>query len=383
MLEALKESFSGIGLTSPNPSVGCVLVDREGKEISRGHTQPFPGIHAERSAFSKITDPARLDGATAYVTLEPCSHFGNQPPCADLIVNSKIHRVVIARHDPNPIINGKGIQKLLHSGKLVETGLFSSEATAWNLGFFAYQTLKRPVLFLKWAQTLDGQLADDLGNSKWITGPAARAYTHWLRQKYDCILVGANTVLKDFPRLDVRDCAPPRQCQPLPIIFDPKGILLQLGSDDQEKLLKTTFHPDRPFVFVSLSDTLKSNSESWLHQQTQASLIALKGDDVITELVQSFQDKMIENLLGHRLQTVFVEGGPRLLTGLIEAGFGDVFHIFTAPILMGGKSNRIQIARKLNDALQLRLISTAQLGNDVLTEMLRSEIVNPVGIQRA
>ena len=226
MLEAFTESLNGVGLTNPNPAVGCVIVDQFGKEVSRGCTEAYPGRHAEAVAFQKVADLKRLENASLYVTLEPCSHQGKQPPCVNFLLNSKIKHIFIARKDSNPLVNGKGIRKLQRAGKEVHIGLFGAEVTAWNFPFFAEQALKRPVIILKWAQTLDGQLADDTDQSQWISGPQARAYTHWLRQKYDVVLVGAKTFLRDTPRLTVRDCALPHHRSPLPIVFDPKGLCL-------------------------------------------------------------------------------------------------------------------------------------------------------------
>jgi len=424
MLEALKVSLSSVGISNPNPAVGCVLVDAQGNEISRGATEAYLGAHAERDALSKISDPKRLEGATAYVTLEPCSHHGNQPPCVDLFTSSKIRRVVIARADPNPLVSGEGIRKLLASGKEVSIGLHHAEATAWNFPFFAYQTVKRPIFALKWAQTLDGQLADDQGNSKWITGPVARSYTHWLRQRYDALLVGAGTVLADFPKLTVRDCGLPHQAQPLPIIFDPKGKLLEISQEQQDRLLRTTFAEGRKFVYVTsavetssysrlsaltdassctsqnsgatrgkankLSDRLSERiSASWLKNLPQGHLLLLplpkstlepRGTGthldvyLIQQLAVLLQGPELTQALGRPLQSIMIEGGPKTLSLFLQAGYADLLHVFLAPMLSGGDRNRIRLMDLFACSKRFELISNFRLGPDIVMEMVSAEL---------
>jgi len=377
MLEAFQESMKGIGITNPNPAVGCVIIDSNGQEISRGHTQAYRGLHAERSALNKldtITASDQLNGATAYVTLEPCSHFGNQPPCVDLFLNSKIRRIVISCPDPNPIINGEGIRKLQAAGKEVSIGLFSPEVSAWNLPFFASQKLKRPFIALKWAQTLDGQLADDSNTSQWISGPVSRSYTHWLRQKYDAILVGARTALADLPSLDVRDCNPPHQSQPLPILFDPKGQCLEADTALQARLSERTFHTDRPLVYVTTNAAAQRRlKDNWIFKReniTPITLHSLKSEEWVPELLSLLKSSEIEKLLTHPLQSVFVEGGPATLSIFLKSNQVDFIHAFVAPALSGGLRNRIHLNKLLREKLEFTPVATSQLGNDVLMELM-------------
>jgi diaminohydroxyphosphoribosylaminopyrimidine deaminase/5-amino-6-(5-phosphoribosylamino)uracil reductase len=385
MLEALRESLQGIGITNPNPAVGCIIVDSAGNEISRGATRTYGREHAERVAFQKAQEclpeglPERLKTATIYVTLEPCSHQGHQPPCVDLLTSSPIQRVVIARLDPNPLVAGQGVKKLLAAGKEVEVGLFADEASAWNFTFFAQQVLKRPTIVLKWAQTLDGQLADDASHSQWITGAEARAYTHWLRQRYDAILVGAATVLADLPRLDVRDCPPPHQHNPLPIILDPRGICLGVSRSVQRELGTRTFGPpERRVIYITTRTALRKNPASWLTKMKNVIVLQIPGKQPINEVTQLFAGPEIADVLGHPLQSVLVEGGPRTLTSFIEANAADLLHVFIAPILTGGHKHRIQTERLLKKAQKFSLISTTQLGNDVVLEMVSPEAAEKV-----
>ncbi len=374
MTEAWLESMKNHGLTRPNPAVGCVLVNAAGKEISRGLTQPFPGLHAEKVAMDRVIDPTSLIGATAYVTLEPCSHIGRNPPCADLLAKSPIQRIVIARTDPNSLVQGQGIEKLRASGKQVVLGALSHEISAWNLGFFVQHTLKRPLIALKWAQTLDGQLADDTMKSHWISGPISRAYTHWLRQNYDLILVGAQTVLNDFPRLDVRDCNLPHQGEPLPILFDPKGLLLKASREIQTLLKNRTLLPHRKHVIVTTQTNLKANSKSWVHDLENVILLGQPGQKLIEELMQIIQGPEVTKALGRDVQSIMIEGGSKTLSHWISAGYGDIFHTFIAPVLTGGDKNRVTARKLLSQASRLHTLASAQLESDILIEMISQEI---------
>lgn len=370
MKEALKEAVLATGISNPNPAVGCILVDRNGKEISRGHTQAYRGFHAERSAFERVQDLNRLDGATAYVTLEPCSHSGHQPPCVDLLTRSKIKKVVIAAQDPFPQVNGNGISKLKQAGKEVLVGLFHHEAVAWNYSFFAAQSLKRPVFVLKWAQTLDGQLADDQNNSKWITGHAARSYTHWLRQRYDAILVGARTVLADYPKLSARDCPPPHQHQPLPIIVDPNGLCFGVNRKIQSLLSEATFHPSRPFVLITTPKQMKQNKNSWIFKKTHGIFLQNSERGFFSNLPKLVSSQPVIESLGRPLQSVFIEGGAKTLTTLLHLGLADLLHVFVAPTITGGEKNRTQLMLPLKKAQTYCSVASFQLDQDVVIEMI-------------
>lgn len=318
MFVSLLESMQGVGTTNPNPAVGCILV-KEGKEIGRGHTEEFRKRHAERVAFDTLKNRDILKGATAYVTLEPCSHQGNQPPCLDLFLGSGIARVVISTTDPNPKVNGQAIQKLKKSGIRVDVGVLRNELIAWHSPFLAYHLLKRPIWIGKWAETQDGILADDAGKSQWITGPAARAYGHWLRQKYDAILVGAGTVLHDHPQLTARECRVPLYRQPLRLIFDPKGMLTEIS----ENLQRTTFSPDAKTVLFYKGGASPKNLMRSTH------LIPLCSDNPIEE-VKNWLVKEGETIFGKPIQSVFVEGGTKLLNSLLRGPGFDLIHRFTA-----------------------------------------------------
>lgn len=224
MAEALRVAMKAIGWSAPNPSVGCVIM-RDEKVLVSGFTQAYRLQHAERMALD-LADEKGIDvtGATLFVTLEPCAHHGNQPPCLDRILGSPIARVVIGLQDPDARVSGRSISMLRNAGKEVSVGVLGKECEAWHRPFL--KTRKKKLYWAaKWAQTPEGRLADGKGKSKWITGPVLRSYTHWLRQKYDAVLVGAGTYLADSPSLTVRDCAGPHRRNPQRIVWDPRRRL--------------------------------------------------------------------------------------------------------------------------------------------------------------
>ena len=224
MQRALSIAALGAGRTGDNPSVGCVIM-RDGKILVSGFTQAYRLQHAERMAFD-LADQKNIDlsGATLFVTLEPCAHQGHQPPCLDRVLSSPVARVVIGLQDPDPRVSGRSISILRNAGKEVSVGVLQKECEAWHRPFL--KTRQKKVYWAaKWAQTPEGRLADGSGNSKWITGPVLRSYTHWLRQKYDAVLVGAGTFLADSPSLTVRDCAQPHRRNPRRIVWDPRRRL--------------------------------------------------------------------------------------------------------------------------------------------------------------
>jgi diaminohydroxyphosphoribosylaminopyrimidine deaminase/5-amino-6-(5-phosphoribosylamino)uracil reductase len=308
MEQALLISMNSAGLSPPNPSVGCVLVKNK-TVISDGFTQATGREHAERMAFQKLAKDTDLSDVTAYVTLEPCSHFGSQPPCADLFLGTNIKRLVVGCQDPDVRVNGAGLQKLRAYGIEIKIGVLEEEIKAFLFPFFFDRIQKRPAWIGKWARTPNGFLADASGNSKWISNEKSRAYTHWLRQKYDVILVGAETYLKDQPKLNVRTSAPPHQRDPIPVLFDPKGKLL---------------HFDIP-----------SHFQHWVGEAHLPKEKASRHDFVIpnwkteNELFLNFKKALNQYSFPKPLQSVMVEGGPTLLNKLLALDAFDAIHQFT------------------------------------------------------
>ena len=327
---ALLEAMNGIGWASPNPSVGCVIVKNE-QIIARGFTQNYGGKHAERMAFESLQaqfDLQQISGLHVYVTLEPCSHFGRQPPCVELLLHPSVKKVFIGCGDPNPLVSGTGIQRLKDYGKEVVVGVLKNEVEAWHYPFLFSQKFKKPLWVAKWAENQDGLLADELGNSKWITNQSSRAYTHWLRQKYDAILVGAGTWIKDQPHLNVRDCAQPHRRNPVILIHDPKKQL-------------TALPPSKS--------------------------IHVFNQEAISDLISAVEAKD----LGFELQSVFCEGGARTLNELFSAGRIDLVHRFIGQKDLGTSKHRIiEFSEGLSVPLWSHIVS-ANFGNDLLQEWVK------------
>ena len=198
---AIELAKKGIGNVNPNPLVGAVIV-KDGKIIGQGYHERYGEGHAEVNAFKSLDDDPT--GATMYVTLEPCFHYGKTPPCADRIIENKISKVIIGMVDPNPLVSGKGIEKLKNAGIEVEVGILEEECRKINEVFIKYITTKKPFVVMKTAMSLDGKIATKTGESKWITSEKSRLQVHILRNKFSGIMVGVNTIIKDNPELTCR-----------------------------------------------------------------------------------------------------------------------------------------------------------------------------------
>jgi len=242
MQRALDLAERGKGAVRPNPMVGCVIVHEE-KIIGEGYHEQYGGPHAEVQAFASVSDPQLLAEATVYVSLEPCSHWGKTPPCANLLVEKGIKSVVVATLDPNPLVAGKGVQLLEVAGISVQVGLLEQEARWQNRRFFCQQEKHRPYVILKWAQTQDGFIARENFDSKWISGTQSRQLVHQWRAEEQAILVGKNTALHDNPRLNVRDWT---GSDPIRVVLDSK---LELPTDlhlfDQQIPTLYLYYPEK------------------------------------------------------------------------------------------------------------------------------------------
>jgi diaminohydroxyphosphoribosylaminopyrimidine deaminase / 5-amino-6-(5-phosphoribosylamino)uracil reductase len=335
------------GQTSPNPRVGAVLV-KDGQIIGMGAHLKAGEHHAEVHAISMAGDKA--SDATLYVTLEPCSHFGKTPPCANLVIESGIKKVFVASFDPNPLVGGTGIKKMRDAGIEVEVGLMEEEAKALNKVFFHYISTGLPYVTLKSATSLDGKIATVTGESKWITGEEARKDVHHFRHSHDAILVGVNTVIKDNPSLTTR---------------------LEAGG----------INPIR----VILDTTLRTPLESRIVTDQAADTIIVTGADVEPERERQFSERGIEiikletakigivdmlNQLGDRgITSVYVEGGAEIHGSFLkEKAFQQVV-AYIAPKLLGGKDAPTSyggegIAR-LEETVSLKIIDVKQIGQDI------------------
>ena len=328
MQRALDLAEMGRGHVSPNPMVGCVIVHND-KIIGEGYHQKYGGPHAEVNAINSVTAPNLLPESTCYVTLEPCAHFGKTPPCADLLVAKKVKRVVIASMDTNPLVGGKGVQKLKDAGVEVSTGVLEQQARNLNRRFFTMIEKKRPYILLKWAQTADGFIARNNFDSKWISSEQSRMMVHQWRAEEDAILVGTNTALHDNPKLDVRDW---HGKSPLRLVIDRH---LRLPTD------LNLFDGSLPTIVYNLKKAEESENLNWVK---------------IGE--KDFLQNMLADLHERKVQSVLVEGGSFLLNSLMALGLWDEARVFECPALF----NEGIMAPSLKDAPA----ETIQLQTDTL-----------------
>jgi len=318
MRRALELATSGEGFVEPNPMVGAVVVDPEGRLIGEGYHQQFGGPHAEVHALNQAA--GRTEGATLYVTLEPCCHQGKTPPCSQAVIAAGVRRVVVAAADPFPAVAGQGIAQLRAAGIEVELGLLEQEAVALTAPFRKLVQTQRPFVTAKWAMSLDGKLAARTGVSKWISNPHSRKIVHALRGRMDGILVGIGTVLADDPLLTVRPAGIRR---PVRIVLD-RQARLPLNS----QLVQTL---DQAPVLIFAATTAPPDRVSALRN---------RGVEVV-ELKPTAQGaldlvRVLDELGRRRMTNLLVEGGSEVFGRFRDAGQIDEVHAFIAPKLIGG-----------------------------------------------
>ena len=345
MAQALRLAERGMFSTTPNPRVGCVIV-KDGRIVGEGWHQRAGEAHAEVHALRAADGQAR--GATAYVTLEPCSHHGRTPPCADALIAAGVARVVAAMEDPNPQVAGRGLARLAEAGIVSECGLLEADAREINIGFVSRMTLGRPWVRMKVAASLDGKTALENGSSQWITGPAARQDGHRWRARACAILSGIGTVREDDPRLNVRGVDTSRQ--PLKFIVDSR-LELSLTA----KLLA------EGGVIVATASTDQNKVEALRRLGVEVLLLPDAGGKVdLSALLQE---------LGRRgINELHVEGGFRLNGALLGAGLVDELLLYLAPCLIGdaarGMFNLPELV-SLDSKQRLNIVDTRTLGGDL------------------
>ncbi|TAH50429.1 MAG: bifunctional diaminohydroxyphosphoribosylaminopyrimidine deaminase/5-amino-6-(5-phosphoribosylamino)uracil reductase RibD [Betaproteobacteria bacterium] len=344
MARALALAARGLETTSPNPHVGCVLV-KDGQIVGEGWHRRAGEPHAEVHALSMAGSAAR--GATAYVTLEPCSHFGRTPPCADALIDAGIDRVVAAMEDPNPLVAGRGLARLRAAGIATDHGLLRQEAVELNIGFVSRMTRGRPWLRLKAASTLDGKTALNNGVSQWITGDAARRDGHRWRARACAILTGIGTVREDDPQLTVR--AVPCERQPLRIVVDSKlDISPQARILQGDPILIATASEDGPRIRALEADG---------HQ-----VLVLPGASGKVDLPQ------LMRLLAERgLNEIHAEAGLKLNGSLLREACADELLLYVAPMLVGDAAQglfRLPELADLEHAMRLRIHDLRSIGED-------------------
>lgn len=348
MRRALELAARGIGLTSPGPLVGCVIVDAEGAAVGEGFYVFEEIRHAETLALEQAGLRAR--GATAYISLEPHAHHGRTRPCTDALIKAGIKRVVAPIEDANPKVSGRGFELLRAAGVEVCTGLLASEAARLNEAYLHFMRTGRPFVHLKLAVSLDGKIATRTGDSRWIAGEEARARGHEMRHQYDAILVGSGTVLTDDPLLTDRSGKPRRR--PLTrVVLDDR---LRLPCSSQ---LSQTAH-EAPVLMFTSSDAASSSS------------LATLGVEVICgERGPRDLNSVLTELGRREIQSVLVEGGGAVAGAFLDAGLVNKVTFFVAPMIIGGQTAPTAVtgigAERIGNAFQLEDLELIQRGRDV------------------
>ncbi len=349
--EALTLAAGSIGLTEPNPRVGCVLGAEDGTVFGRGATQQAGGPHAEVMALRDAAAAGRaVSGGTAWVSLEPCSHHGRTPPCCEALIEAGIARVVVAVVDPNPLVQGRGLERLRAAGITVEVaeGRIADEARELNIGFFSRMLRGRPWVRLKLAQSLDGHTALPDGRSAWITGEAARADGHAWRRRAGAVLTGIGTVLADDPRLDVRLVPTPRQ--PLRVVLDS-----QLRTPPGARVLAP---PGGVLIVGSAADEARHRALA----DAGAEVAVLRGPGPRVDLVA-----VLGELARRGINELHVEAGATLNGAWLEAGLVDELLIYQAGCLLGGGRPAFEMPppADLNAASRWRFVEVGRVAGDL------------------
>ncbi|MGE7023511.1 bifunctional diaminohydroxyphosphoribosylaminopyrimidine deaminase/5-amino-6-(5-phosphoribosylamino)uracil reductase RibD [Solibacillus cecembensis] len=347
---ALDLATSARGNTNPNPLVGAVIV-KDGVIVGTGLHRKSGEPHAEVHAFRMAGEHAK--GATLYVTLEPCSHFGKTPPCANLVKESGVTRVLIAMKDPNPSVAGRGIQLLRDAGIEVEVGLLEEQARRLNERFIHNMLTNRPFVISKFAMTLDGKIATANGHSKWITGEAARKHVHELRHEMDAILVGVGTVLADNPQLTTR-LDDRNSKSPVRIILD-SALQTPLTSH----VANTT---DAKTIIVTSLEAPKEKAQSLVAQGVEVLRVGKNEGGLNIE-------EMLTQLYERGITDILVEGGGAINASFLRAGFIDKFIVYIAPKVLGGEHSinpfRGEDVSSMDAAMQLNFSDVQKIGDDL------------------
>ena len=349
MQEAHSLAKSAEGRTTPDPMVGAVLV-KGGRTISMGYHGEVTTPHAEAWAIQKAGRQAK--GATLYINLEPCCHYGNNPPCTDLIIKSGIKKVIASMRDPNPLVKGKGFRILRQHGVKVKVGLLEEEAKNLNEAFIKYITTKKPFVVLKSAMTLDGKIATKTGASRWVASKTSRKYAHHLRNVYDSILVGVNTVLVDNPKLTVR--AVKKVKNPIRIVLDAHART-PLNADVLKNGARTIIvvGPKAPQKKVR---ALEKKGAEILKVPAPSGLIDLK--------------KLMKKLAAMYITSVLIEGGGEVNASFLEAGLVDKALFIIAPKIFGGRDAKTSVEgvgiKVPSSAKYLRNIQLERPDTDIL-----------------
>lgn len=380
MRRAIELAKKGIGAVNPNPLVGAVIV-KEGRVIGEGYHAKYGGLHAERAAFANLTEDA--EGAELYVTLEPCCHFGKQPPCTEAIVSHGISHVYVGSDDPNTKVCGKGIRYLREHGIVVDTQMMKTECDRLNDVFFHYITTNTPYVVMKYAMTLDGKIATRSGKSKWITGEAARYRVAESRNEYMGIMSGIGTVLADDPMLT---CRIDGGRNPIRIICD-SSLRIPLDSNivktsDTVKTIVVVSDEYMESIKENATDTDITKSEQvYAEAWKKADTLRKNGIDIISVRKDKngldLKELMIE--LGEKgIDGILLEGGGTLNYSALTAGIVNELNVYIAPKIFGGATALSPVegigVESPDDAKKFTLKGTEQLGEDILLVYKNSDL---------
>jgi diaminohydroxyphosphoribosylaminopyrimidine deaminase/5-amino-6-(5-phosphoribosylamino)uracil reductase len=351
MRRAIELAVKAKGKTSPNPIVGAVVV-KNGRIIAEGFHEQAGLAHAEMVVLDKAA--AKAKGATLYVTLEPCAHYGRTPPCTDMILRSGIKEVIVGMQDPNPLNNGKGVNILRQNRIKVQVGFCEDELRQINESFIKYITKRIPFVTVKVAQSLDGKIATRTGDSKWITSDKSRGYAHRIRSQFDAIMVGVNTIRKDDPRLDSWFS----KKHPVKIIVDSQ---LSISQD------ANLFSGKSQVIIVTLNVRPGQETENRKLLAAKAKILEVKEKDGQINL-----NDMMKKLARMDITNILVEGGGTLVGSLFDEGLVDKVLFFVSPKIVGGKEAISSVmgrgVERMDKAVKLKKIKLRRFGEDMLVE---------------
>ena len=380
MRRAIELAKKGGGYVHPNPMVGCVVVNN-GEIIAEGYHEKYGEFHAERNALLRCQSETK--GASLYVTLEPCCHYGKTPPCTEIIIEKGIKKVFVGILDPNPLVAGKGVKLLQDAGIEVEVGLCEDEIRELNKVFLKFITTKRPYIIMKTAMTLDGKIAAHTGDSRWVTNEQSRKLVHELRSEMAGVIVGIGTVLADDPMLNVRLEGNPHQ--PIRIVVDSN---LRIPIDSQ--LVKTAkeyrtivvcCHFDRSAAQRSEVEKSSSNmhklndsvKQGFLDKLEMTKTLISKGVEVIQCASKDNHvdiNDLMNKLGAMGIDSLLLEGGGTLNAAFLEADCVDEVWAFIAPKIIGGEDAKTPVSGngidKMSDAIQLQNIDIQNINGDIL-----------------
>ncbi|KHD16701.1 bifunctional diaminohydroxyphosphoribosylaminopyrimidine deaminase/5-amino-6-(5-phosphoribosylamino)uracil reductase RibD [Clostridium butyricum] len=352
MKRALELAVKGIGMVNPNPMVGAVIV-KDNKVIGEGFHEKYGHAHAERNAVKNAVED--IEGATVYVTLEPCAHYGKTPPCVDLLIEKKVRKVVIGMLDPNPLVAGKSIKKLKENNIEVKVGVKEKECRKLNEVFIKYITTKKPFVIMKAGISIDGKIATSSGESKWITSERLRLHSHELRNRMSGIMVGINTVLSDDPSLTYR--GEHKGKDPLRIIIDST-----LKVPFESKVIK--YNNNNTIVAcVENTDLIKKEKL----EKMGVKIIETKSKKGKVDL-----QEVVEKLGKEKIDSILLEGGGTLNFSALKEGIVDKVRFYIAPKIIGGENSKNSVSGQgfynLDDCVNLKDMSYEQMGNEIVVE---------------